>query len=44
MKSRFATISGGEYAQILYDKFGRERVDGEMNEFLHLCTFKTPTF
>jgi aspartyl/asparaginyl-tRNA synthetase len=34
MKSRFATISGGEYAQILYDKFGRERVDGEMDEFL----------
>ena len=34
MKSRFSTISGGEYAQILYDKFGRERVDGEMDEFL----------
>jgi len=34
MKTRFATISGGEYAQILYDKFGRERVDEEMNDFL----------
>ena len=34
MKTRFATISGGEYAGILYEKFGRERVDGEMAEFL----------
>ena len=34
MINRFKTISNGEYAQILYDKFGRDRVDGEMNEFL----------
>jgi aspartyl/asparaginyl-tRNA synthetase len=34
MLERFKTISDGEYAQILYDKFGQERVDGEMNEFL----------
>ena len=34
MLTRFKTISNGEYAQILYDKFTQERVDGEMNEFL----------
>ena len=34
MLERFKTISNGEYAQILYDKFTKERVDGEMNEFL----------
>lgn len=34
MLNRFKTISDGGYAQILYDKFGKERVDGELNEFL----------
>lgn len=34
MLSRFKTISDGGYAQILYDKFGQERVDAELNEFL----------
>jgi aspartyl/asparaginyl-tRNA synthetase len=34
MLERFNTISNGEYAQILYDKFGKERVDSELNEFL----------
>ena len=34
MLTRFKTISDGKYAQILYDKFGHERVDAEMNEFL----------
>jgi len=34
MLTRFKTISDGKYAQILYDKFGQERVDGELNEFL----------
>ena len=34
MLNRFKTISDGGYAQILYDKFGQERVDGELNEFL----------
>ena len=34
MLTRFRTISNGEYAQILYDKFGQTRVDAEMNEFL----------
>jgi aspartyl/asparaginyl-tRNA synthetase len=34
MVERFKTISDGQYAQILYDKFGQDRVDNEMNEFL----------
>jgi len=34
MIARFNTISEGEYAQILYDKFSKERVDAEMEEFL----------
>jgi dihydroorotate dehydrogenase len=34
MMNRFKTISNGEYAQILYDKFGKYRVDCEMNDFL----------
>jgi len=34
MKKRFSTISGGEYAEILYNKFGKDRVDAEMDEFL----------
>jgi aspartyl/asparaginyl-tRNA synthetase len=34
MVSRFKTISNGEYAQILYDKFGKERVTNELEEFL----------
>jgi aspartyl/asparaginyl-tRNA synthetase len=34
MKNRFSTISGGEYADILYNKFGKDRVDAEMDEFL----------
>ena len=34
MLKRFKTISDGEYAQILYDKFTKERVDSELNEFL----------
>ena len=34
MVSRFKTISDGKYAQILYDKFGKERVTKELDEFL----------
>lgn len=34
MKTRFKNISGGMYANILYEHFGVERVDAEMNEFL----------
>ena len=34
MLTRFNTITDGKYAQILYDKFTKERVDAEMTEFL----------
>ncbi len=34
MREKFKTISDGGYAQILYDKFGQERVDAEMDEFM----------
>ena len=34
MRVRFNTISGGKYAKLLYNQFGRERVDREMDEFL----------
>jgi aspartyl/asparaginyl-tRNA synthetase len=34
MMNRFKTISDGGYAQILYDKFGQERVDAELKEVL----------
>lgn len=34
MLKRFKTISNGQYAQILYDKFGKARVDDELNAFL----------
>lgn len=33
MRNRFETISEGQYAQILFDKFGKERVMNELNEF-----------
>lgn len=36
MRHTFETISEGGYAQILYDKFGKERIDKEMDEFLAL--------
>ena len=34
MRNGFATISNGEYAEILYSKFGKERVDKELDVFL----------
>lgn len=34
MRHLFNTISEGMYADILFDKFGRERVEKEMQEFL----------
>ena len=34
MKEKFETISEGGYADILYDKFGQERVQNELEEFL----------
>lgn len=34
MRNRFNTISDGKYAKLLYNQFGRERVNREMDEFL----------
>lgn len=39
MKHEFCTISGGKYAQKLFDLFGRKRVEKELNEFLELSFF-----
>ena len=35
----FHTISDGEYAQLLYDLFGKDRVEKELDEFLKLDFF-----
>tara|TARA_Y100000310_G_C20422175_1_gene687186 strand:- start:34 stop:825 length:792 start_codon:yes stop_codon:yes gene_type:complete len=34
MRNMFHTISDGIYANLLYDKFGKNRVEKELNEFL----------
>jgi len=34
MRNRFNTISDGKYSKLLYNQFGRARVDREMDEFL----------
>jgi len=39
MKNTFLTISDGEYAKMLYDNFGEERVNNELEEFLKLDFF-----
>jgi len=36
MRERFHSISDGEYAQLLYKHFGKERVIGELEDFLAL--------
>ena len=36
MLKMFHEISDGMYADLLYDKFGKERVDKELDEFLSL--------
>lgn len=36
MRRQFDTISDGAYAKILYDEFGQDRVDAEMNDYLNL--------
>lgn len=36
MLKRFNSISNGMYANTLYNHFGKDRVDGEMTEFLNL--------
>ena len=39
MRSMFDTISDGLYANLLYDKFGKDRVDNELDKFLDLDFF-----
>ena len=39
MKNTFQTISEGGYAKMLYDNFGEERVNTELDEFLKLDFF-----
>lgn len=39
MRERFHTISNGGYAKLLYAKFGRKRVERELEEFLSLTFF-----
>ena len=39
MRDTFHTISEGGYAQLLYDKFGKERVEQELDEFLSFDFF-----
>jgi aspartyl/asparaginyl-tRNA synthetase len=40
MKKMYKTISNGEYAQLLYDKFTEERVDAELDKFLEFDFFQ----
>lgn len=39
MRTSFYTISDGKYAQKLFDLFGKDRVEQELNEFLGLSFF-----
>ena len=39
MRDTFHTISDGGYAQLLYRKFGKERVEKELDEFLEFDFF-----
>ncbi|MBI3572059.1 transposase [Candidatus Kaiserbacteria bacterium] len=39
MRERFRTISRGGYAKLLYDTFGKERVESELEGFLSLPFF-----
>jgi hypothetical protein len=39
MRKQFHSISDGGYAQLLFDKFGKERVEKELEEFFTLNFF-----
>jgi len=39
MREEFHNISGGKYANLLFNLFGKERVEKELNEFLSLKFF-----
>jgi hypothetical protein len=34
MRQQFDDVSDGEYKKLLYDKFGKDRVEQEMTEYL----------
>ena len=34
MRDQFYTISDGEYSELLFEKFGKQRVKQELDEFL----------
>lgn len=36
MRRSFHTISGGEYSELLFEKFGKERVEEELEEYFNL--------
>lgn len=40
MRESFETISDGKYAGLLYEKFGKDRVDQEMDEYLSYKMFQ----
>ena len=40
MKDQFHNISNGEYAKVLYNHFGEERVNKELEEYLALDMFE----
>lgn len=40
MKEQFYNISDGEYANLLFNHFGKKRVEDELNEYLALDMFK----
>ena len=39
MREEFLTISDGKYAETIYSKFGKDRVDSEMKDFLSMDFF-----
>ena len=39
MRDTFYTISDGQYAQLIIDLFGKERVEKELEEFLSFDFF-----
>jgi hypothetical protein len=39
MRQNFYTIEGGKYCEKLFELFGKERVEDELNDFLSLDFF-----
>jgi aspartyl/asparaginyl-tRNA synthetase len=40
MRNNFHSVSGGMYAKLLYNEFGKDRVENELEEYLSLPMFK----